>query len=281
MLYTGIKLFVLDANLPYIAAALFAFAAFLYASVGHGGASGYLAVMALLGFAPLVFRSTSLSLNIAVASIAFIVFARQTPHIGAWLWRILLPFVVTAMPAAYFAAQWQLDTKIHKVLVGFVLLYSAWRLLAGLTEKQAALVEKQATLVQASPRQNTPAQWAGRAAIGLALGVLSGLTGVGGGIFLSPLLIFMGLCTVRQSAPIAAAFIVLNSISGLAGAWQAGAIFSPHLTMWLLAAVSGGIFGARWGAKRVNARVLRWMLAAVLVVAGLKLLSYLTVKHYI
>ncbi len=253
---------------------LFFMAALLYTSVGHGGASGYLAVMGLLGFSPALQRSTSLSLNIAAASIAFIVFVyRQNSdanakdkHASSDSVRLLLPFLLTSLPMAYAGGLLHLQTHVHKPIVGLVLLWSAWQLMAA--HEWAA---KASDLKQHTQAPSAAPWWAWPA--GALMGLLSGLTGVGGGIFLSPLLVLTGLCTVRQSAPLAAAFIVLNSSTGLLGVLHGGKPLAPELPYWIAAVILAAMIGASWGSRTLRTTALRRILGAVLLVAGAKLIA--------
>ena len=245
---------------------LFFCAALLYTSVGHGGASGYLAMMSLMGFAPALMRSTSLSLNIAAASVAFSIFAfnnvrDRSLNAGSGL-KLLAPFLITSMPMAYVGGLLNLQTQAHKVVVGAVLLWAAWQLF-GLTKSKL----QQNTLQMSS----TVPWWAWPA--GALMGLVSGLTGVGGGIFLSPLLVLTGLCSVRQSAPLSAAFIVLNSMTGLLGVLHSGKALAPQLPYWIAAVAIAAVMGANWGSRTLHTLLLRRLLAIVLVVAGLKLIA--------
>jgi uncharacterized protein len=246
--------------------ALFFAAALLYTSVGHGGASGYLAMMSLMGFAPALMRSTSLSLNIAAASVAFGIFAfnnvRDRSLNVAMSLKLLAPFLIASMPMAYIGGLLNLQTQAHKVVVGAVLLWAAWQLFSFKKQTISQLTSLQ--MSRAVPWWSWPA--------GALMGLVSGLTGVGGGIFLSPLLVLTGLCTVRQSAPLSAAFIVLNSITGLLGVLHGGKALAPHLAYWIACVILAAILGASWGSRTLHTVLLRRVLAAVLVLAGVKLI---------
>ena len=230
-------------------------AAILYAAVGHAGASGYLAVMALAGVAPAVMRPTALALNILVAVISTVKFYR----VGAFSWRLLLPLAVTALPLAYLGGRLTLPTQYYRPLVGAVLLYAAWRTLQ--TAQQAATYPVQ------------PPSGLCLVLVGGGLGFLSGLTGVGGGIFLSPLLLLLRWAPLKVISGVSAAFILLNSLAGIAGVLSTTpAQFHPALPMWGLAVVAGGYLGAEYGSRRLGNPTLQRLLALVLVIAGSKLI---------
>ncbi|WP_448335566.1 sulfite exporter TauE/SafE family protein [Bellilinea sp.] len=229
-------------------------AAILYASVGHGGASGYLAVMALFGVAPAVMKPTALTLNILVSLIALIKFYRA----GCFSWRLFLPFALTSVPLAFVGGSIVLPTTLYKPIVGVVLIYAAARLFFSAGKPQAA-----------EPRAiNIPLA----VFFGAVIGLLSGLTGVGGGIFLSPLLVFLRWADVRQTGGVAAAFILVNSISGLLGHFSVVSELPSFIPVWAVAAVAGGWLGAEFGSRRLGNPALRRLLAAVLVIAGLKMI---------
>lgn len=234
-------------------AALILGAALLYSSVGHGGASGYLAAMAFFGLAPAVMKPSALALNILVASVATYKFARA----GAFNWSVFWPFAVLSVPAAYLGGMIQLPAHLYRPLLGLVLLYAGWR------SWQIAPVE---------PRQINLPKGPLILAAGAGIGFLSGLTGVGGGIFLSPLLLLFAWAETRAVSGIAAAFILVNSIAGLLGQISKGASLPAALPVWAAAALIGGLIGAELGSRRLGKPALKRLLAAVLLVAGLKML---------
>lgn len=237
-------------------AGLFFAAAILYSSVGHGGASGYLASMGLVGVAPAIMRPTALVMNIAVASISLYKFTRA----NGFRWRLFLPFAITSVPMAFVGGRIHLPVAWFGVLIGAVLLYSAVRLF---TETMTPRV--QARAVTGPP----PVPLA--LLVGAGIGLLSGLTGVGGGIFLSPLLVLAGWATVRDSAAPTAAFILINSIAGLLGLLTRQPTLPDPLPYWVLAVIAGGLIGASFGARRLDNRAMRRALAAVLLIAGAKM----------
>jgi uncharacterized membrane protein YfcA len=226
-------------------------AALLYSSVGHGGGSGYLAMMALFSVAPESMRPAALSLNVLVASIGFVRFYR----VGAFSWSHFWPFAVASVPCAFLGSTITLPIASFKVVVGFVLLFAAYRLIT----KSASDISRPIPVFVALV-------W------GAGIGLLSGLTGVGGGVFLSPLLLFMNWTTTRQSCGIAAAFILVNSIAGILGLFSQGASFPSELPYWTIAALAGGVIGTELGSRRLANTTLRKLLAALLVVAGAKMI---------
>lgn len=237
-------------------AILFFVGAALYASVGHGGASSYLAVMGLFSLAPDVMKPTALALNILVAGVATFKFYRA----GLFSWRLFWPFAIASIPAAFIGGATMLPARAYKILVGVVLLY-------------AAIWMFRSSLRPLNKETHLPPLWAALA-FGAAIGFLSGLTGVGGGIFLSPVLLYMGWAETRATSGVAAPFILVNSIAGLLGHFSSVAQLPPSVPIWGAAAVIGGWIGASYGSKRAPAPVLRQLLSLVLIVAGVKLIFY-------
>ena len=230
-------------------------AAFLYAAVGHGGASAYIAAMALAGVAPAEMRPVALQLNVLVAAIATFKFYRA----GHFRWPLFWPFAASSIPAAYLGGAITLPGTAYKVLVGLVLLYAGWQLWWSARAGD-----------ELRPPRAIPVALA--MAIGAALGVLSGLTGVGGGIFLSPLLLLCGWAGTKQTSAVAAPFILVNSIAGLAAGFVRNPSLPPDYVWWLMAAVlAGGYAGAEYGSRRFANPRIRQLLAVVLAVAGAKM----------
>lgn len=235
---------------------LFIFAAaILYASVGHAGASGYLAVMALFGVAPEVMRPTALALNILVAAIGTVKFYRA----GYFSWSVFWPFALTSIPFSFIGGSLSLPSSAYKVIVGLVLLYAAARLFWTKKDDLNPLTIKKGSLPVAL-------------VFGAGIGLLSGLVGVGGGIFLSPLLILMRWADVKQTSAVSAAFILVNSIAGLSGQIASLAYLPGSIPYWAAAAGLGGWIGAEYGSRRLGSLSLRRVLALVLVVAGVKMI---------
>jgi uncharacterized membrane protein YfcA len=230
-------------------------AAFLYSAVGHGGASAYIAAMALAGIAPAEMRPVALQLNVLVSALATYKFWRA----GHFRWSLFWPFAVTSIPAAYLGGAITLPGNAYKILVGLVLLYAGWQLWwsARAGEELRALRRLHIGLAMA---------------IGAALGVLSGLTGVGGGIFLSPLLLLAGWAATKQTSAVAAPFILVNSLAGLAAGLAKNPVPPPDYAWWLMAAVLvGGWAGAEYGSRRFANPLIRQVLAVVLAIAGGKM----------
>jgi len=241
-------------------AALIFIVAVLYSTVGHAGASGYLAAMALFGVAPAVMKPTALMLNIIVAVVGTIRFCRA----GFFSWRTFWPFAAASIPAAFIGGWLTLPASIYKAVVGVVLLYSAVRIF--FSAKRADQQETHLPPIAAA------LIW------GAAIGLLSGLTGVGGGIFLSPLLLMMGWAKTRETSGVSVTFILVNSIAGLLG----HGLFANFTTVatlpraalaWAPAALLGGFIGTELGTRRLPIAGIRRWLSLVLIVAGLKLLS--------
>ncbi len=243
---------------PLVLAILFFVAAVVYASVGHAGASAYLAIMGLTGVAPDVARPTALALNIVVASFVTFRFWRGG-YISA---RSLAPFLLGSIPLAFIGGSLPIAAALYKQLVGIVLLFAAAGM--ALTARRAA----QSDTGRAEPRvPNVPA-----VAIGAGIGLVSGLTGTGGGIFLSPILLFAGWAETRAASGMAAPFILGNSIAGLAGNFARLNSVPSTLPLWVIAVVIGAVIGSELGNRRIRTVHLRAVLAVVLVVAGLKLI---------
>jgi len=240
-----------------IAAAL-ALVAFLYACVGHGGASGYIAVLALAGLPAEQIKPLALLLNTLVAGVGCWNFLRA----GHLPWRRLWPVYVLSIPAAFLGGWLALPALWFRRLVGVVLLLSAWRLGRRLEDPPALQEPSPGVLLAA----------------GGGLGLLAGLTGTGGGVFLTPLLLFCRWCTTRQAAAVSVLFILFNSIAGLAGlawagAWPAGGFTRPELLLWLGVVVLAGGLGSRLGSRHWPVAWIRRALAAVLLLASWKLLG--------
>jgi uncharacterized membrane protein YfcA len=226
--------------------------AFLYASVGHGGASGYLALMALFSFAPEEMRPTALVLNLFVAGVSFMQFARQS-HFQL---KLFLIFAILSIPASFLGGSLCIDPKWYKIILGGFLLIATARMLGVFgAEKQT---ERNVLLPLGIM-------------IGAGIGFFSGLIGIGGGIILSPVILLLGWGNAKQAAATSALFIWVNSASGLMGQWSSGVTFSDELWLLVGLAIIGGFTGAYFGSKVLNDKKLRFVLGFVLVLASLKL----------
>lgn len=229
--------------------------AFLYASVGHGGASGYLALMAIFAFNPAIMKSSALLLNIFVSFIAFYQYYKG----GYFKWQLFLPFVITSVPASFIGASVTLDPGIYNKILGVLLIFPILRL-AGVVGKE-------------SEEEMKEAPWVAALAIGALIGLLSGMIGIGGGIILSPVILLMHWGNMKQTAAASALFIFVNSISGFAGMLTNGEIIDVSAYVLLIFALGGGIFGAYFGSTQFNPKTLKAVLAVVLVIACIKLLT--------
>jgi hypothetical protein len=230
------------------------FVAFLYSSVGHAGASGYIAVMTLAGIPATTIKPAALVLNIAVACLASWQFWRA----GHFSWRLFWPFAALSIPCAFLGGYLTLPAHILKTLIGLVLLYSAARFL--ISRKEPASETYTAPSLPAA------------ASAGAGIGLLSGLTGTGGGIFLTPLIIFLRWAGTKTASAISALFILVNSISGLLGNLTS----TKELPFFALpvvgAAILGGSIGSYLGSRQFSPDVIKRLLAIVLLIAGLKLI---------
>lgn len=226
--------------------------AFLYSSVGHAGASGYIAVMSLFSMAPAEIRPMALVLNILVAGIGSWQFRRA----GHFSWRLFWPFALLSIPCAFLGGYLNLPGRTFKVLVGVVLLFSAARFLIP---------------PPAEPEPRPPSRPLSFG-VGAGLGLLSGLTGTGGGIFLTPLVIFMRWARTKTASAISALFILVNSASGLLGNISATQSFPAFALPLAVAVVCGGAAGSYLGSRRFPHTTIKRLLAAVLIIAGFKLI---------
>jgi uncharacterized membrane protein YfcA len=231
-------------------------AALLYSSVGHAGASGYLAAMALCGVAPAVMKPSALVLNVLVATIAAVQFYRA----GRLSFALLWPFAVSSVPFAFLGGALTLPGALYRPAVGIVLVCGASLLLGA------------PRAVDATTPDAKPVPLPTALVAGAGIGLLSGLTGTGGGIFRSLLLLLMGWAETRESAGVSAAFNLVNSIAGLAGVITRLATLPRSVALWAAAAVAWGVLGSGLGSRSLGSHTLRRLLAAVLVIAGAKLI---------
>lgn len=229
-----------------------AVAAVLYSSVGHGGASGYLAVMALFGLEPAVMKPAALTMNVFVTTLVL----WRLSKAGHFNWHLFLPFVAGSTPMAFVGGAYTIDSSIYQYIVGLALFLAVWRMLW----QEKADVEVR-----------PPRPWVA-VPVGGVLGFISGVSGVGGGIFLSPLLLLFKWTTMRGSAAIAAAFILLNSVAGLAGYASTGKPWPDGIPVLVIIAVFGALLGSEIGVRRLAPVRLRHVLGLVLVIAGAKMI---------
>jgi uncharacterized protein len=226
--------------------------AFLYSSVGHGGGSGYLALMALYGILPEFMKPTALTLNVFVAAIAFFSYYRA----GFFRLKLVLPFIISSVPMAFAGALVKINPTAYKIILGVFLLVAIIRIL---------FVPK--VLVEQASK---PPVWLALI-IGAVLGFLSGMIGIGGGIILSPLLLLLHWANMKETAAASAFFILLNSISGLTALKISGFHFQSQMIAWIIVGILGGILGSYSGSFRIKPVYLRFPLALVLLIASLKL----------
>lgn len=237
----------------YLFYALLLLLAFLYAAVGHGGASGYLALMAIYSMPPATMKPTALFLNIIVSGIAFFQFYQG----GHFLRRLFFPLAIASVPMAFLGGLVSIEANVYKKILGCLLLLPIARFLfMGNTDN--AYKNEPKLLVSV--------------VIGAAIGFLSGLIGIGGGIILSPLLLLLRWTDQKQAAATSAAFIFVNSVSGLAGQLSVGVRFTNDMFIYIVVAAVGGMAGSYLGARRFAQPLLKNILALVLVVAAYKLL---------
>ena len=232
---------------------LFTLVAFLYASVGHGGASGYIALMTLLAYPQEEIKSNALFLNLFVSLIAFSQFYKKDD----FPFRMFFLLIVVSVPMAFLGGMWSLDDKIFKLILGVVLLVPVAKFLG----------------LFASLRFNVQYNTGLIIIFGLVIGLLSGLLGIGGGILLSPVLILLGWCTVRQTAAISAAFIFVNSFSGILGMSMKNLQLSENIVPVLGFTIAGGLLGGYFGAKIFKTKWIEYILALVLLIACFKLFT--------
>jgi uncharacterized membrane protein YfcA len=229
--------------------------AFFYSSVGHGGASGYLALMALFSFAPESIRYYALILNLVVASIAFINYYRA----GFFRFRQVLPFLLTSMPAAYVGAKFSIDPMMYKIILGIMLIIAVMRML----------------LIRNAENDTThDPPFLMALGIGLVLGLFSGIIGIGGGILLSPILILAKYARIKEASAASALFIFLNSASGLAGLMASRIIFQPNIIIWISGVMVAGLIGSAMGSRTISELNLRRVLSLVLIAASIKLFFF-------
>lgn len=227
--------------------------AFLYASVGHGGASGYLALMALFSFTPDVMKPTALMLNLFVSLTSFIQYYRG----GHFKLNLFLPFAAASIPMSFIGGSITLHDALYKQVLGVLLLIPVARFIFLQNESSKSLQESNVAIALI---------------IGALIGLLSGMIGIGGGIILSPVLLMLRWSDMKQTAAVSALFIFVNSLAGLAGQFSKGLHFTSDMYLYVVVAFIGGIAGAYIGAKKISNLYLQYLLAVVLFIASVKLL---------
>jgi len=229
------------------------FVAFLYAAVGHGGASGYLALMALYGVAPEEMKPTALVLNLFVSLTSFIQYYRG----GYFSKKLFIPIAAASIPLAFIGGMITIEENIYKRILGILLLFPVIRFFFFKNVEDSDLKSHNTTIAVVT---------------GGVVGLLSGMIGIGGGIILSPILLLLHWTNQKQTAAISAAFIFVNSVAGLGGMITKGISFTGDMVMYIVVAFIGGLLGAYLGSKKFNQNVLKYVLATVLLMASYKLL---------
>ncbi len=242
----------LESSLFYL---LIPIVAFLYASVGHGGASGYLALMALFSFPPPIMKQTALLLNLFVAGGAFYHYYRA----GHFNKNLFIYFAIGSIPAAYLGGMGTLDLWIYKKILGFILFFAVARML--FTHTSEKRITQQISVIPAL-------------LMGIVIGYFSGLIGIGGGIILTPLILLLQWGNMKEAAAVSALFIWVNSASGLIGQFSSGVALSSATFILVALAFVGGLLGSYYGSRRWNNRKLEYFLALVLTTAGIKLILF-------
>jgi hypothetical protein len=226
--------------------------AFLYASVGHGGASGYLALMSAFSFPMTFMKPTALVLNILVSAVSFYFYYREKN----FKWNLFYPFALSSIPFSFVGGYLKIDAFYYKIILATVLVFAVMRLLGFFGKEKNTINEINLPLALG---------------FGALIGFLSGLLGIGGGIILSPVLLLLGWATMKQAAAVSALFILTNSISGLFGFVSQGGTL-PESSLVLIGVVFiGGLFGAYYGSTKFNSKALRYVLSAVIGIAIVKL----------
>lgn len=227
--------------------------AFLYAGVGHGGASGYLALMSLFSIAPETMKPTALLLNLFVAGTAFYFYYKE----GYFNKRLFLSFAVASIPMAFLGGMINIDTRIYKIILGVLLIFAILKML-NIFGKESDVIYKVKI-------------WQGLL-VGSLIGFFSGLIGIGGGIILSPIILLLHWGKMKEAAAVSALFIWVNSAAGLAGQFSTGIILNNQSFLMVALAVVGGLLGSYYGSKKMSNNGVRYMLVVVLIAASIKLI---------
>src|SRR5215204_7503954 len=240
-------------NVVLLVALCLMIVAFLYASVGHGGASGYIAIMSLFNISVAIYKPIVLILNSVIAGIAFVQFYRA----GYFRWRLCWPFIVSGIPFAFLGSRVALQGKLYNLLLGIALIFPIIRLLGfnPSSEKEMKAVPLGLALL-----------------IGAGIGFVAGMLNIGGGIFLSPVIILMAWANAKEAAAVSSLFIVCNSLSGLIASSNLPSAFNTTFYLWLGTAMAGGILGSYLGSRNFKNITVQYLLAAVLRIACIKLI---------
>ena len=232
---------------------LFSVVAFLYASVGHGGASGYIALMAIFAFPQSEIKSNALFLNLFVSFISFTQFYKKEE----FPFKLFFMLIVFSIPMAFLGRMWTLYNKCYKIILGLIFFIPTVKFLVFFPKMQFQVKQNLLLVI----------------VLGLLIGLLSGLLGIGGGVILSPILILLGWCTVKQTAAVSAIFIFVNSLAGLLGKSFATLQFSENIVQILIFTLFGGILGGFFGANKFKILWIQYTLAFVLIIACFKLFT--------
>lgn len=259
----------------YLIAVCLMLVGFLYASVGHGGASGYIAIWSLFSIPVAEYKPIVLILNVIIAGIALVQYSRA----GYFAWKLCWPFIVTSIPFAFLGSMMAVHNRLYNILLGIALILPVSRFSGLLTfksgneskEVQNELDGKTGIRTVTGEKELVvPIAMI----LGAAIGYISGLLNIGGGIFLSPVILLLGWANMKRTAAVSAAFIVCNSIAGLLGTDISTIRFSTENQLWLSTAVIGGIAGAYYGSHVFSSRVISGILTIVLLIACIKLIFF-------
>lgn len=227
--------------------------AFMYSAVGHGGASGYLALMALFSFSPEVMKPTALMLNLIVAGLSFYHYWRK----GHFNFKLFLVFSIGSIPLSFVGGLIEVDTRLYKIVLGLLLIFAVPRIL---------------NVFGRESEKTKEVPWVSGLIFGASIGFLSGLIGIGGGIILSPLILLMHWGKMKEAAAVSALFIWVNSAAGMMGQLVKGVEFDSNLWLYILLAICGGFLGGLSGSARMKNSNLKFLLAFVLILASIKLI---------
>lgn len=244
------EVFQIEVILPFMLILLVV--AFLYASVGHGGASGYLALMALFSFPAMYMKPIALVLNIFVSGVSFWFFRKHQ----YFKWKLFYPFAITSIPAAFIGGYISINGTLYKKILGVFLIFAILKML-NVFGKETAVIKENNILLSLL--------------IGAGIGLFSGMIGIGGGIILSPVIVLLAWGNMKQAAAVSALFIFVNSIAGLIGFLINKGNIPSEVTYFIPVALIGGSIGAMYGSKQFNMKTLKYVLAGVLTIATVKL----------